>query len=169
MNEFDRITREKKIDKQELVLELDLCVDEQGSAPAFRTPHEFKVGITRRYLEGTRPDEPDWYGRGTGSVYQMNIDNFLANAQDQYQRMTSDHLLVIARYPSGDSGIYRLRVVSETTGVGLWSDEAMDAFSRALINDDSRLGRVYGERQLANIKARRDLETMNRLRDLSVR
>jgi hypothetical protein len=168
MKEFDRITREKKIDKRELVLELNLYVDEQGSAPAFRTPHAFKVGIMRRYLEGTRPEEPDWFSKGT-SVYEMNIDNFLANAQDQFQRMTSEHLLVLARYPSGSSGIYRLRVVSETTGVGLWSDEAMDAFSRALRDDDSRLGRVFGERQLAEIKARRDLETMNRLRDLSVR
>lgn len=158
MKEFDRIMREKKIGKLELLLELDLYADEQGSAPALRTPPEFKVGITRRYLEGTRPEEPDWFGKGT------NVDRVRACVQDQYQRMTSDHLFVIARYPNGSTGLYWLRPVSPTTGIALFSDEAMDAFSRALRDDDSRLGQVYGESQLSHIQERRDVDMINGMR-----
>jgi hypothetical protein len=144
MKEFDRIMREKKIDKQELLLELDLYSDEQGSAPALRTPPEFKVGITRRYLErrGT-----EWY----------DADSI----RDHYQRMTSNHLLVLVRNPDHSMSIYKLQIVSQTTGVGWYSDQAMDAFSRALRHDDSRLGQVYDASQLLQIKARRDVDTKN--------
>ena len=143
MKEFDRIMREKKIDKQELLLELDLYPDEQGSAPALRTPPEFKVGITRRYLEVTGNE---WY----------DADSI----QDHYQRMTSNHLLVLVRNPDQSMSIYKLQIDLQTTGVGVYSDEAMDAFSRALRNDDSRLGQVYGYAQMSQIKARRDVDTM---------
>jgi hypothetical protein len=143
MKEFDRIMREKKIGKQELLLELDLYPDEQGSAPALRTPPEFKVGITRRYLEGI---ETKWY----------DADSI----QDHYQRMTSNHLLILVRNPDRSSSIYKLQIMLPSTGVGLYSDEAMDAFSRALRNDDSRLRQVYGYEQMSQIKARRDVDTM---------
>jgi hypothetical protein len=142
MKEFDRIMREKKIGKQELLLELDLYPDEQGSAPALRTPPEFKVGITRRYLEVTGNE---WYDAGS--------------IQDHYQRMTSNHLLILVRNPDRSSSIYKLQIMLPSTGVGLYSDEAMDAFSRALRNDDSRLRQVYGQ-QMSQIKARRDVDTM---------
>lgn len=59
------------IDKQELVLELDFFATE-GSAPALREPPEFKVGITKRYFEGDRPEEPDWFYKGT-EVYEKNV------------------------------------------------------------------------------------------------
>jgi hypothetical protein len=33
---------------------------------------EFKVGLTSRYNEGSRPDEPDWFSKGT-SVYSLSV------------------------------------------------------------------------------------------------
>jgi hypothetical protein len=143
MKEFDRIMREKKIDKQELLLELDLYPDEQGSAPALRTPPEFKVNITRRYLD--TPTGTKWYDADT--------------IRDHYQRMTSNHLLILVRNPDQSMSIYKLQIDLHT-GFGKFSDEAMDAFSRALRNDDSRLLRVYGDPQMSQIKARRDVDTM---------
>jgi hypothetical protein len=149
MKEFDRMMREKKIDKQELLLELDLYPDEQGSAPALRTPPEFKVGITRSYLEGIGAD---WYDPDS--------------IQDHYQRMTSNHLLILVRNPDQSMSVYKLQINSQTTGVGWYSDEAMDAFSRALRNDDSQLGWVYEASQVSEIKVRRDLDTIKARRDL---
>lgn len=74
MKELDRITEEEDVEKQELLLEIDFFASE-GSDPALRDPPEFKVGITKRYLEGDRPDEPDWFYRGT-DVYDKNISFF---------------------------------------------------------------------------------------------
>ena len=58
MKEVERITRDGTVDKKDLVLEIDFFAV-QGSAPALKDPPEFKLGITHRYLEGTRPDVSD--------------------------------------------------------------------------------------------------------------
>jgi hypothetical protein len=170
MKALDRVTLEKNIDKRELILEIDLFADE-GSAPALRTPVEFKVGQSLRYMEGqegTRSEEPGWFRKGS-EAYQNSVNNFLAELKDQYQRMTSNHLLAVARLPDGSSGVYRTTLVSQENGVGLFSDEAMDAFSRAHRDgDDSRLGPVFGEPQVPYIKARRDFDKLDRMRQQGV-
>jgi hypothetical protein len=167
MLQVDRITTDTtNVDKKDLLLEIDLKADPQkGSAPALREPPEFKVAPTRGYLEGTRPDEPDWFYKGS-KVYEKNVRQVLAGIRDHHERMTSNHILVLARYPDGQTGIYRIHLMSETTGVPLFSDEALDAFSRAMKDDDSRLGTVFGPGQSKNIAGRRDFEKHQRLRDL---
>jgi hypothetical protein len=161
MKEIVRITQEKGIDKQELVLEIDFFAN-KGSAPALRDPAEFKIGITSRYLEGDRPDEPDWFYKGT-SVYDSNIKVFIAVLSDRYHRMTSDRLLTVTRYASGSSsGVHRLFLMTEVDGTPLFSDDALDAFARAMNNDDSRLGKVFGNKSKA-ITVRRDMEMSGRM------
>jgi hypothetical protein len=161
MKEIVRITQEKGIDKQELVLEIDFFAN-KGSAPALRDPAEFKIGITSRYLEGDRPDEPDWFYKGT-SVYDSNIKVFIAVLSDRYHRMTSDRLLTVTRYASGSSsGVHRLFLMTEVDGTPLFSDDALDAFARAMNNDDSRLEQVFGNKSNA-ITVRRDMEMRGRM------
>lgn len=161
MKEIVRITQEKGIDKQELVLEIDFFAN-KGSAPALRDPAEFKIGITSRYLEGDRPDEPDWFYKGT-SVYDSNIKVFIAVLSDRYHRMTSDRLLTVTRYASGSSsGVHRLFLMTEVDGTPLFSDDALDAFARAMNNDDSRLEQVFGNKSNA-ITVRRDMEMSGRM------
>jgi len=163
MKEIIRLTQAESIDKQEVVLELDFYANE-GSAPALREPPEFKVGITKRYLEGDRPDEPDWFYKGDDTYYEKNVSAFLAGTTDHYQRMTKNHLLTVTRYASGSSGVYRLMLLSSVeNGTPLFSDEAYDAFDRAMKDDDSRLEEVFGDNHV-NIIARRDRDRMLRIR-----
>ena len=159
MKEIVRITQDEGIDKQELVLEIDFFAN-KGSAPALRDPAEFKIGITSRYLQGDRPDEPDWFYKGT-SVYDDNIKMFIAGLTDHYRRMTNDRLLTVTRYASGSSGVYRVLLMTEVGGTPLFSDDALDAFARAMNNDDSRLEQVYGNKSNA-ITVRRDMEMRDR-------
>lgn len=156
MRDIVRITQEHNLDKQEVVLELSFFADE-GSAPALREPPEFKVGITKDYLEGDRPNEPDWFCKGT-HVYEKNVSAFLQAAADQYHRMTSDHLLTIVRYASGSSGVHHLMLnaLPEATGISLFSDDAYNAFARAMKDDDSCLEVVLGRENSSRIIAARD-------------
>ena len=165
MKEVERVTRVEKVDKKEVVLELDFHADDQGLAPALQDPPKFKVGLTRLYLQGK--EEPDWFWKGT-DVYENNITNFRTGLQDHYNRMTSDHLLTISRYSDGNFGVYRALLVSEDTGKPLFCDEALDAFRRAIIDsDDSRLGQIYGDAQRKYIQARRNAEARgDRLRQI---
>ena len=139
-----RKMRMDNMDKKELILELDFY---GASAPALKERPEFKVGMARRYFEGSRPDEPDWFGKGT-DFYEENIEGWLAALRDQYNDTTPNHLLVLAREPGGNSGMYSVNLVSdETTMTPLFSDEAVDAFERAVMyGDDSRLAGIYNER-----------------------
>jgi hypothetical protein len=57
---------------------------------------EFTVGLTSRFLKGSRPDEPDWFFKGT-SVYESNVGRWLMGANEHYGRMTSDRLLAFCR------------------------------------------------------------------------
>jgi hypothetical protein len=160
MKEIVRITQDKGTDKQELVLEIDFFAN-KGSAPSLRDPAEFKIGITSRYLEGDRPDEPDWFYKGTND-YDSNIKVFIAVLSDRYHRMTSDRLLTVTRYASGSSGVNRIFLMSEVGGTPLFSDDALDAFVRAMNNDDSRLEQVFGNNSKA-ITVRRDMEMRDRM------
>lgn len=154
MKEYIRVCEAEDVDKQELVLELDFRAKE-GSAPALRDPPEFKVGITSRYLRGDCPDESSWFPQGSDE-HEKN-SGLLACLNDHYRRMTSNHLLTLSRYASGTINVSRLSVTPNVNAVSLFSDDAFDAFSRALRNDDSRLDEVFGSKA-KYIAANRDLE-----------
>jgi hypothetical protein len=141
-------------------LELDFYAS-NGSAPALCDPPEFEVGITKRYFKGKRPDEPDWFHKGT-DVYQRNIGAFMAGINDHYKRMTKDHLLTAVRYPNGNSGVYRVALMLPDNRTPIFSNEAYDAYVRALVHhDDSRLEKVFGKERALKIKKRRDMDEYN--------
>jgi nucleoside-diphosphate-sugar epimerase len=52
--------------------------------------------------------------------------------------------------------------MTEVDGTPLFSDDALDAFARAMNNDDSRLGKVFGNKSKA-ITVRRDMEMSGRM------
>jgi hypothetical protein len=130
-------TQEYNVPKKELVIELSFYKD----APALRD--EFKVGLTSRYLEGSRPDEPDWFWKGT-DVYEDNIKGWLVGATDVYSRMTSDRLLAFCRFGDGSSGTYRVSLMNTITGKDFLSDEAVDCIGR---EDDDGMLAILGQRQ----------------------
>lgn len=160
MKEIVSVTNKENVGKQELVLELDFFANE-GSAPALRDPPNFKIGVAKRYIEGRRPDEPDWFHKGS-EIYDSNVKMFVTGAMDHYRRMTSNHLLTFVRYASGSTGVYRVMLLTEENGTPLFSDEAYEAFSRALLGDDSQLEEVYGDKH-ESIIWRRDLDRRNRI------
>jgi hypothetical protein len=115
--------QEYNVPMKELVIEIDFCED----APALRD--EFKVGLTSRYLEANRPDEPDWFYKGT-NVYKDNVGRWLMGAKDHYGRMTSERLLAFCRYGNGSTGVYRISLMNPETGKELLSDEAVNCIGR---------------------------------------
>jgi hypothetical protein len=129
--------KEYNVPKKELVIEINFF----GDAPALRD--EFKVGLTSRYLEGSRPDEPDWFSKGT-SVYKNNIGRWLVGAKDHYDRMTSDRLLAFCVYGDGNSGVYKLSLMNPVTGKELLSDEAVDCIGR---EDHDGMVAILGQMQ----------------------
>jgi chemotaxis signal transduction protein len=167
MLEVDRVTTVTNVDKKDLLLEMDLYADPQkGSAPALREPPEFKIAPARGYLDGTRPDEPDWFDKGS-TVYEENIRRMLACIRDRHERMTSNDILVLARYPDRNKGVVRIGLlIPNVTDVHLFSNESLAASSRAMKHDDSRLGAVFGRDKGNVIAVRRDFEKRQRLRDV---
>lgn len=145
MQDLDRATHLYDVPKRELVLVLDFYA-KHGVAPALCTTGPiFDVGLTKDYLEGDRPDEPDWFFKGT-SVYEKNIEQFLMGLRDHYQRMTSNHILTILRYPTGSSGVYRIQLdCAQGANKPMFSDAALEAFSQVMRynNDDGALDRAY--------------------------
>jgi hypothetical protein len=152
-------TRDGTVDKKDLLLEVDLMVDrDKGSAPGLRTPPEFKMAPATSYMHGKRPNEPDWFYKGT-EVYTNNINNMLSGLRDQHSRMTDDRILTLVRHPTGDSSVYRICLMSQDTGMALFSEEALQAFRRAVVHhDDSQLASVYSPEQARSITSRRDYE-----------
>jgi hypothetical protein len=137
VDECYKKTQEYNVLKKELVIEINFY----GDAPALRD--EFKIGLTSRYLEGSRPDEPDWFYKGT-SVYKNNIGRWLVGAKDHYDRMTSDRLLAMCRYGDGSSGIYKLSLMNPETGKELLSDEAVNCIGR---EDHDAMVAILGQLQ----------------------
>jgi hypothetical protein len=58
-----QLTKRYGIKKSELVVEMEFF----DKAPALRG--ECKIGLTKNYLEGSRPNELDWFCRGGEEVY----------------------------------------------------------------------------------------------------
>jgi len=75
---------------QEMVVVLDFHTI-GGIAPALKTPHpEFKIGVTKKYLEG---EFPDWF------LTQKVKQSFLQGFQDLYQRLAHNEIMTIYRTP----------------------------------------------------------------------
>lgn len=139
------------INKKELLLELDFCRSMNGTiAPALREPPEFKVAQARRYFEGSRRAEPDWFGKGT-PAYKKCITPWLHDLKTQYQSLTDDHLLIIARAPDQYASTVMLinsfKTIQRATGVSKYSSQALDAFDGATNGDVSTLDSVFGKNE----------------------
>jgi hypothetical protein len=160
MRYLTALLKAKNVDSKEAVLVVSFYRDnETGTAPALRDPPEFQIGITKDFIRGDRPDEPDWFFKGT-PVYEKNIDMFVTAVEDMYRRMTELHLLVIVRDSSGSPGVYRVQLHSAEKGTSLFSPLALDAFGRALDGDDSLLDQAYGPGQIQHIKSMRDVASI---------
>jgi hypothetical protein len=102
-----------------------------------------------------------------GSTRERTFTNetsapFMAGINDHYKRMTKDHLLTAVRYPNGNSGVYRVALMLPDNRAPIFSNEAYDAYVRALVHhDDSRLEKVFGKERGLKIKKRRDMDDYN--------
>jgi hypothetical protein len=104
-------TQEYNVPKKELFVEIDFF----GDAPALR--NEFKVWLTSGFFEGsTVADAPDWIRKQDG-------------LREEYERVTSDALLVVCRAGNGQVNVPVLNCTSKT-GCALLSDEAVEAIGR---------------------------------------
>jgi len=148
MKEILRLSK-KGIDKKELLLELDFGPSRDGTvAPALREPPKFKVARAPRYFEGSRKDEPDWFGKGT-PAYKACITPWLHDLKTQFQTLTDDHLFVISRGPHPQVGSIMLITplnATKATGVSKYSSQTLDAIDRAINGGNvSALERALGE------------------------
>jgi hypothetical protein len=115
--------QEYNVNTKELILEVDFY----GDAPALRG--EFKVGLTSRYMEGSRPEEPDWLRKGTDE-YTNTIDIWVTGLREGHERLTINELHAVCRYGNGSWHIHRLTLKSPETGQDLMSDEAIECIGR---------------------------------------
>ena len=129
MLELIRICDETGLNKKEMLLQADFKPGPEGEmAPALSG--KFKIGVTRRYLEGDRPDEPDWFVKNEDEAcYKTNIASFLPALRDQYDIMTNNNLLLYCRFNIGHS-------VKRTSLENMFSDEAFEAFQKATKEHD---------------------------------
>lgn len=136
MAAFVEATTRTGLKKSDLMLEIDLLPGKDGSTPpALRENPEFKVAPVRGYYKGTRPEEPDWFHKGT-TKYAANIHNIVNAIKENAKKMTSDHILVMSRYSSAVS-IDRVHMYSEE-GAIMCSDSALDAFTCVIQTGDNK-------------------------------
>jgi hypothetical protein len=140
LTEMHRLVQQG-IDKRELLLEMSFCPENGKCAPALRDPPEFKVAQTRHYFEGSRPQEPNWFGKGR-DCYEGCLLPWLQDLKGHYQAITNDALLVIARSPTQEMMIRPVLLVAN--GVSKFSSQTLDAFDRATRGDMSELESVFG-------------------------
>jgi hypothetical protein len=111
-------TQEYNVTKRELFVDIDFYRD----APALR--NEFKVRLTSDFLEGSSiADAFDWF--------RVDADkNVIARClREQYERLTTDHLLVVYRAGNRMVTVKPLLLV-HNRGYELLSDEAMESIGR---------------------------------------
>ena len=90
-------------------------IDFFGDAPALR--NEFKVWLTSGFFEGsTVADAPDWIRAQDGLMRE-------------YERVTSDALLVVCRAGNSQVNVPVLNFTSKT-GCALLSDETVESIGR---------------------------------------
>lgn len=140
-----RVQMERRgVDKGELILEVNFF-SQHGTAPAMMDPPQFKIGVTKCYFEGDRPEEPDWFRKGSRD-YEQNATPVIAYIEEVYGLLTDDRLLVVAYYPSGRYGVQTLRVESKDSGAPIFSTRALEVVAAALDNNehDEELESVLG-------------------------
>jgi hypothetical protein len=101
-----RKTKHYDVKKSELVLEIDFCDKATG------LHGEFKIGLTKNYFDGNRPDEPDWFYKKE-EVYERNIQGWVMGLRDHYRRVIKYHRLVTCRYADSHSGSSRVHPLVE--------------------------------------------------------
>jgi hypothetical protein len=58
-DQMENATKKESVNMQDLMIEVDFCL-EDGMPLALKDPPEFKIGVTRNYLEGKSP-LPNWF------------------------------------------------------------------------------------------------------------
>ena len=158
MQELDRVTHLYSVPKRELVLVLDFYA-KHGIAPALRTPNPiFEVGVTKDYLGDDRTKEPDWFFKGT-DVYLIKVERYLTGMREEYELMTSKHVLTMLRYPTGASGVCSVHFdCAQGVDKPMFSDAALEAFSQIMRydNDDGSLDQAYTPAFARSIREYRD-------------
>ena len=126
---FIKAYEETGLNKKELLLEADFKPGPKGEmAPALNG--KFKIGVTRHYLEGDRPEELDWFYKYEDKrYYKTNIDSILPGLRNQYEIMTDKTMLLYCRFNLGYC-VKRLCVEE------MFSNEALEAFKKASNNDE---------------------------------
>lgn len=97
---------ETGLERKDLVLELNFKVEDgnTGLPPSLQDPPFFKIGFTKRYYEGDRPEEPSFLACDKGTAhYEENIDGFLASIRGMHDKTTNEHLLICVMYPTNPS------------------------------------------------------------------
>ena len=141
--------------KADLLLELDFLPDDNDSAPALRTPPEFKIKEARGCFEGSRPNEPDWFYKNEDKdIYKTCIKNVMPGLKDNFERMPDNYMLGFVRYPGGFIGCIILeRLSDEKNGIHMFSERAFDAF-RSAIHDGNfdNLHNIFDESRMRDIR-----------------
>jgi hypothetical protein len=112
-------TQEYNVPKKELLVEIDF----HGDAPALR--NEFKVWLRSGFLEGSSvADAPDWF--------RTHVDKkvLTRSLKEQYERVTSNDLLVACRAGNGSVNVQNLQFPVASTGCELLSDETVESIGR---------------------------------------
>jgi len=151
MTAFVHACKETELSKIDLMLEIDLMPGKDGSVPpALQDPPVFKIAPTKNYCEGSRPDEPDWFHKGT-KYYEDNIRNMVKTIKNHSIRMTPAHVLCVSRFPSGAS-VDIVHIYSEE-GAVMFSDAALEAFKSAIDKKNFEpLSRYFAEKTFLPIK-----------------
>lgn len=98
---------ETGLERKDLVLELNFKAEDGNTGalpPSLQDPPYFKIGITKRYYEGDRPEEPSFLACDKGTAhYEENIHGFLASIRGMHDKTTNEHLLICVMYPTNPS------------------------------------------------------------------
>jgi hypothetical protein len=121
-------TQEYNVPKKELLLEINF----HGDAPALR--NEFKVWLTSGVLEGSSvADAPHWFHAGADKKALPKL------LREVYERVASDHLLVMCLNSNGTVAVQMLHVANEG-GYQLFSDETVDSIGKVdFVRSDGRM------------------------------
>lgn len=146
MTKIKHTCEKNEIEKKDVFVELDFYkeIHAEGLSPAMMG--RFRVAPVSKCLRGNRRAEPDWFYRGS-NVYESNVAMFRAGLQDHHQRMTENHVLVAFRGSDGHAGVYRVDMMSETTGFHILSDEALELFPQDTPEKRRKLEMLQGGRQ----------------------
>lgn len=155
MKKIIEFFNETGLDKSEVLVELDfLANDINDIAPALRNPPDFDVKETRGYIDGARPNEPDWFYKNEDEkVYTTNINAVVTEIRDHFSRMTPNHILCFARLP-GFTSCFRMQfMVQGGSDAKMFGEEAFNTFRSVMYNGDfDQLSQIFGGAQVANIK-----------------